>query len=385
MPAAQVRQYSYRLCAKKDKDDIRRESVGAMKQSNHGSSVLSQQAPLVAQGHLLDVVRKVGRSERSKGKLLSDFKFKSPQLRREKVMTSLLLPSQKTEEGNQRSFAMRECNSSEIGLFNHKYQHRNDICTQKCPKANKRDQEAKSRHPGSTNYDDIKCDVIVAGNGDVTRPDLSKPIARKRYVQRKRSLIPSEGSFKSSLRICSRTFTFIALLLATVISVSGGLVNIRLSERKSTVGNSFKLLIAISWRDSLFLSILRKSSANILGIDEGLCLCMMVETSWNNNKRLIRHRGVLHNTRIRYKGAYVHPGYSHRYPGCHGYAMPIMQSFARIFLAGKRLVTYIFPFADLWASCVFYLDTYIVILNYDGSFTVFYRPVCVYIYIYIYI
>ena len=59
-------------------------------------------------------------------------------------MTSPLLPSQKTEEGNQRSFVMREGNSSEIGLFNHKYQPTNDICTLKCPKASKRVQEAEA-------------------------------------------------------------------------------------------------------------------------------------------------------------------------------------------------------------------------------------------------
>ena len=52
-------------------------------------------------------------------------------------------------------------------------------------------QEAEPRHIGSTNYDDIECDVmvsgvIVAGNGDVTtRPDVNRLIARKRYVPRK--------------------------------------------------------------------------------------------------------------------------------------------------------------------------------------------------------
>ena len=46
-------------------------------------------------------------------------------------------------------------------------------------------QEAKSRHPGSTNYDDIKYDVIGAGNGDVTRPDVNRLIARKRYAPKK--------------------------------------------------------------------------------------------------------------------------------------------------------------------------------------------------------
>ena len=163
-------------------------------------------------------------------------------------------------------------------------------------KARKNKREVKSRHLESTNYDVI----IASPNSDVIlrNADLNKPIARKSYVPREQSLMPSEGSFKSSLRVCSRTFTFIALLSSIVISVlEVYLIKERLPERKSTVGTSCELLIAISWRDSLFHSILRKSSANIFGIDEGLCLCMMAETSWNNNKQLIRRREVIHNTR----------------------------------------------------------------------------------------
>ena len=183
--------------------------------------------------------------------------------------------------------------------------------------------------------------VITPVNGDVTIRDIvdvNRPIARKRYVPRKQSLVHSEGSFKSSLRVCSQTFTFIALLLAIVINVSGGLCNIRLSERKSTVGTSaslslFEASVAIGYRDSLFRSILRESSANILGINEGLCPCMMAETIWNNNKQLIRHMEVLHNTIIRDEGGSV-------YSGCHGYGQLIMQSFTRTVLTGKRLSTY---------------------------------------------
>ena len=246
-------------------------------------------------------------------------------------------------------------------------------------------QEAQSRHPGSTNYDDIECDVIVAGNGDVTtRPDINRLIARKRYVPKKRSLMHLVGSFERSLRACSRTVTFIALLLVIVINVLGGLIIIKLYERKSTVGTSaslplFEYSMGISCRDS-FLSILRKSSANILGIDEGLWPCLMIETNWNNNKRLKRRREVLHNTRIRDEGGYGHTGYSHRPPGCHGYAMRIMQSLARTFLAGKQLVTYIFLFADFWASSVFYLDSYTVNLELNDNFKVFYDRIYLYIY-----
>ena len=83
---------------------------------------------------------------------------------------------------------------------------------------------------------------------------------------------------------------------------------------------------------------------------------------------------VLHNTIIREERGYVDPG-------CHGYAMLIMQSFARTFLAGKRLVTYIFLFADFWASSVYYFDAYTVNLELDDNFKVFYDLIYLYIYI----
>ena len=191
-------------------------------------------------------------------------------------------------------------------------------------------------------------------------------------------------SFESSLRACSRNVTFIALLLAIVINVLGGLVNIRLSERKSTVGNSPSLFLSepissLRFPASLFLYILRELAAFILCINEGFCHCMITEAIGNNNKRLKRRRKVLHNTRIRDEGGYGHTGYSHRPPGCHGYAMCIMQSLARIFLAGKRLGTYIFLFADFWASSVFYSDIYTVNLELDDNFKVLFDLIYLYI------
>ena len=68
-PAAQVRQYSWHHYAKKKGDlcDIRREFVGANRQTNRITPSLSQQAPLVARAHLMAVVRRV--SIRAKGKI----------------------------------------------------------------------------------------------------------------------------------------------------------------------------------------------------------------------------------------------------------------------------------------------------------------------------
>ena len=278
---------------------------------------------------------------------------------------------------------------TEIRHYSWRNSTRKEVCmhirTLKPLKARKNKREVKSRHLESTNYDVI----IASSNSDVIlrNVELNKPIARKRYVPRKRSLKPSEGSFKSSLRVYSRTFTFIALLLATVISVSGDLVNIRLSERKNTIGNSSNLFLSVpiftnSFRGALFPYILRDLSAPILDIGGRLWPCMMTETIWNNNKRLKRRREVFHNTRIRDKGGYGHTGYSHRYPGCHGYGQLIMQSFARIFLAGKCLRMYLFLFTDLWASSVYYSDIYMVNLELDDNFKILYDLIYLYIYIY---
>ena len=121
---------------------------------------------------------------------------------------------------------------------------RKEVCmhirTLKPLKARKNKREVKSRHLESTNYDVMIDDgtlnsgvIIASPNSDVIlrNADLNKPIARKRYIPRKQSLMPSEGSFKSLLRLCSRTITFIALSLAIVISISGGLFNIRQTAR----------------------------------------------------------------------------------------------------------------------------------------------------------
>ena len=62
--------------------------------------------------------------------------------------------------------------------------------------------------------------------------------------------------------------------------------------------------------------------------------------------------------------------------------MLFLQTFARTFLAGKRLVTYIFPFADFWASRVYYFDAYMVNLELDDNFKVFYDLVYLYIFIF---
>ena len=366
LPTAKVRRYSCHHYAKNDVSDIRREFVGTNKRIKYVPPSISQQASPVSRVHLMKLVGRIGKCERSKGRHLTDSMFKEPHLSDEKVMTSLLLPGQKADERNTQSALMlKGINSSEIGLGNHKYQYIN----------NKKEQEAKFKLPGSTNYDVIN---DATPDGDVTRPGVNKGIARTRYAQ-KHSFVSKIGCIKSSLSVYCQTVTRITLLLAIIINVLGGLNNIRLYERKSTDGNSSNLFLsgllsATSYSELLFLYILRELSAPNLGINEGFCPCIMIETIWNNNKQLIRRIEILHNTLIREEGGSVYPGYR-------GYVTYDLSTFAKgTILAGKCLSTYLCLFADFWASSVYYLDIYTVNLELDDNFKALYDFIYLYIY-----
>ena len=223
--------------------------------------------------------------------------------------------------------------------------------------------------------------IVASPNSDVIlrNVEVNTPIARKRYAPRKQSLVHSKGNLKSSLRVCSQTFTFIALILAIVISVLGGLCNKKTAQRKSTIGTSsslstFEPLVAISFRDSLFLSILQEFSATIIGINEGLCSCINKGTFLNNNKQLIRRMEVLHNTIMCEEGGYVYPGY----------ATCELATFAKRTFWRENVWLHIqyIPARGLLGFPCIYFDTYTVNLELDDNFKVFFDLVYLYIYLF---
>ena len=240
MPAVQVRQYSWHYHAKTDVSDKRREFVKTNKRTNSDSDFLSQQKPLVSKVHLMKVVRKIGQQERARGKHLTVKTFKNPLFKGGKDMTSSLLSAQSVKRENTSYSVM--CNSG-ISLFNHKYSHIDDKYTLNCSKMQEKEREKEYPVPGLPDSDSI----VASSNGDDTirdtpwNADVNRLIARKRFVPRKQSLTYSVGKFKKSLMACSRIVTFIALFLAIVTDVIGGLININRYKRKSTVGTSASL------------------------------------------------------------------------------------------------------------------------------------------------
>ena len=199
----------------------------------------------------------------------------------------------------------------------HLSQYTNNIHTLKPLKTRKEEGEVKFKRPGSTNCQHHS-DVIVS---DVI---VNKSVARKHYAQKKHSLVHTKGFLKSTLSVCSQTFTKVALMLVAVISILGGVLNVKLPGRISTIGTS---------------------------------------SSCSRSSELAKPRTT---TR------------------CHGYSTLSEPMLTRNVLAGKHLDTYIFPSVDFWASRVYYLDTYTVNLESDDNFTVFYDLIYIYIYIYTY-
>ena len=121
--------------------------------------------------------------------------------------------------------------------------------------------------------------------------------------------------------------------------------------------NSAHPLVEISFLDYPILAILREFTAAITNISKGLCSCIRKVMFLNNSKQLTRCMKVLQNTIIRI--VIIFPYYYTTYE---------LATFGQNVSAGKHLVTYIFPFTDIWAFQVYYLDIYSVNLELDDNF-----------------
>ena len=185
------------------------------------------------------------------------------------------------------------------------------IRTLKPLKTKKEEGKLKFNCPGATSCQHHS-DVIVS---DVI---VNKPVARKQCAQKKHSLVSKKGFLKSTLSMYSQTFTKVALMLAVVISILGGVLTVKLPGRISTIGTS---------------SLVCQSS------------------------ELASPRTPSRSTE---------------------YSTRSQPTLTRNVLAGKHLDTYIFPSAYFWASRVNYLDTYTVNLEFDDKFPVVYNLLYIY-------
>ena len=248
-------------------------------------------------------------------KTRKDSMFKDLHKSQEKNITSLLFSRQKPEGICQQYSVISddaEHSNSEMNKLVHASQYANDKYTLKSSKARKGKEEVKFKHPGSTNDDDIECDVIEHDNDATIRDtDVNKLIARKRYAPKKHSFVHPKEFLKSTLSMCRQSFTQVAVILAVVISILRGGLNMKLPKLICTSGlasvecesgnnsNSAHPLVAISFLEFPILTILRESTATITNISKRLCSCIRKVMFLNNSKPLTRCMKVLQNTIIR--------------------------------------------------------------------------------------
>ena len=300
------------------------------------------------------------------------------------VIGTSLLPSRQKSEGES-----QQCSVIHDNTERNVSQYTNNI-----HKTRKEEGKLRFKRPGSTNCRNHSDVIVTELDSDVIIRDIdvNKPVARKRYAPKKHSLVHTKEFLKSTLSMCSQTFTKVVLMLAVVISILGGGLNIKLPRRICTSGlASVVCQECESGNNSnsahpLSLAILRKSAAASIDINKGLCSRINKVMFLNDSKQLTGSMKILQNT-IR-RGVTI---LSNRSPSsklaspcapyrCHGYSTRSPTTFARDVLAGKRFDTYIFPSVDFWASRVYYLDTYTVNLESDDNLTVFYDLVYRYIY-----
>ena len=382
MPVVQVRQFSWHFSDKHDTSDIRREFVGTNKRTNSDSLFLPQQKPLVSKVHLLKVVRKIGQQERSRGEHLSVNMFKTFS-NGEKNVTSSSIPAQKTK-GENISYSVM-CNAG-MEIISPKYSHISDIYTVNNCKMQEKEKERENPLPGRLDDDDI----IASSKSDVNLREtvwdvgVNRLVARKRFMPRKRSLSYSVGSFGKLCKAYNGLVSLIAVYLAIIVSVLGGLTKIIRYGEKSTVGNSDRFLRSESSRNvssHFFFSIFRKCLNVILSFNKELWPYGIIYLIWKENKSFRKGKEELWNLGIRLviamtwlRNLQLGNVYRETFSMRSG-------NVAKTFLAGKCFRAYLRLFTDLCASCRVDSCFYTVNLEFKDKFKRIYDRIYLYIYI----
>ena len=233
-------------------------------------------------------------------------------------------------------------------------------------------------------------DIIASSKSDVTlRRDTLSAVGINRLVARKR-LMTTEQLLSSSVENSRKLWkaykgfiSLIAVYLAIIVSVLGGLTKLIRCERKSIVGNSRKFFASESQRNVcapfpffIFHECLSMGSR----FNKELWLREITYRLWERNK-LIRKRkeelwsfGVwlviamkwLRNLQL---GNVSKGTFSIR-----------SGNTAETFLAGKRSKAYFRLFSDLCASCHVKLRSYTINLEFSDKFKIIYNRIYSYIY-----
>ena len=245
--------------------------------------------------------------------------------------------------------------------------------------------KAKSRLPQRPDDDDI----IASSKSDVNLRKtvwdvgINRLVARKRFMPRKQSLSYLVGSFGKLCKAYKGLVSLIAIYLAIIVSVLGGLTKIIRYERKSTVGNSDKFLRSESLGNvsSHFLfSIFRKCLNVILSFNKVLWPYEIIYLIWKENKSFRKGKEELWSLGVRLviamtwlRNLQLGNVYRETFSIRSG-------NVAKTFLAGKCFKAYLRLFSDLCASCRVDSCFYTANLEFKGKFKRIYDRIYLHIY-----
>ena len=219
-PTAKVRRNSCHYSIKNDICDIRREFVRTNQKANFVLPSIPQQTLPAVRVHMMQLVGRIGKRERSKGKKITEISLKVPHLSQTEVMTSLSSRGGKVEERD--SLVLRKgnkaINNSEIGLGKHKGSNMNQNNPKLDLKNERKKQEVASRQKQPESYDEMDDDIMTSSD---TTPESrgNKLVARKLRQDGKNKLLYSVEDFLKWLPISFQTITLVVLLL-TIVTVT---------------------------------------------------------------------------------------------------------------------------------------------------------------------
>ena len=246
-PVVQVRRYSWRSYAKHDAYDKRQEFVGTNKQINTNSLLFSQQEPLVSRVHLMQVVRKIGQQDRSRGRSLTVDKFNAHCSNGSKDVTS----SSHSNRENGENMTYTNSGNIGIGKYSYKYPDINGKYNSKGTGKQEKGREEKPRLPDPPNGKGM----VTSWIHDVTigeqdgKLGINKLIARQ-YERMQVCLRSSaEIGYRKVVKSYNKMVAIIAFYFIIVTHILKGITYPKQCERKSTVGNSKRVSEGEGMRD----------------------------------------------------------------------------------------------------------------------------------------
>ena len=200
---------------------------------------------------------------------------------------------------------------------------------------------------------------------------------------KKQSLSYLVGSSGKLCKAYKGLVSLIAVYLAIIVSVLGGLTEIIRYERKSTVGNSGEFFRSESWRNvsSHFLfSIFHKCLNVILNFSKEFWPYEIICLIWKENKSSTKGKEELWSLGVRLVIAMTWLR-NLQLGNVFGETFTIRSgNVAEMFLAGKCFKAYLRLFSDLCASCRVDLRSYTVNLEFNNKFKKIYDRIYLYIY-----